>query len=152
MLRIPKKYSLYLSMVLSTIFLIGCAVGAVALPLLPKTLIDAKGAPLGTQEQIGMLVLSYAILATATLADVLLMLLLRRVHRGLVFSRQSTDLVRGISWCCMLVGLLCLGMGYFFRIALLLAFAALLLGLCLRVVKNVLEEATELKSENELTI
>jgi hypothetical protein len=33
-----------------------------------------------------------------------------------------------------------------------IAFAALLLGLCLRVVKNVIEEATEIKRENDFTV
>ena len=36
--------------------------------------------------------------------------------------------------------------------ALALAFTAALLGLCLRVVKNVIEEATAIKAENDLTV
>lgn len=152
MLRISKKYSLYLSMILAVIFLIVCAVTAIMLPMLADTLIDVKGAPWEAGDRIAVLVLAYALLSVVVLADLLLILLLRRVHRGLVFSRKSTDLVRGISWCCMLLGAVCLGMSRYFRLALVLAFAAVLLGICLRVVKNVLEEATEIKSENELTI
>ena len=152
MLRISKKYSLYLSMILAVIFLIVCAVTAIMLPMLADTLIDVKGAPWEAGDRIAVLVLAYALLSVVVLADLLLILLLRRVHRGLVFSRKSTDLVRGISWCCMLLGAVCLGMSRYFRLALVLTFAAVLLGICLRVVKNVLEEATEIKSENELTI
>ncbi|MBQ7338641.1 MAG: DUF2975 domain-containing protein [Clostridia bacterium] len=152
MLRIPKKYSLYLSMVLSIIFFIGCVVGAIGMPALAETLIDVKGAPLAHADFTLVLVLAYLILLSVSLADGLLFWLLMRVRRGLVFTRTSTDLVRGISWCCMLLGALCFGMGWYFRLSLVLAFAALLLGICLRVVKNVLEEASEIKSENELTI
>jgi hypothetical protein len=32
------------------------------------------------------------------------------------------------------------------------AFAGIFLGLCVRVVKNVIEEATEIKAENDLTV
>ena len=152
MLRISKKYSLYLSMILAVIFLIVCAVTAIMLPMLADTLIDVKGTPWEAGDRIAVLVLAYALLSVVVLADLLLILLLRRVYRGLVFSRKSTDLVRGSSWCCMLLGAVCLGMSRYFRLALVLAFAAVLLGICLRVVKNVLEEATEIKSENELTI
>ncbi len=157
MLRIPKKYSLYLSLVLAVIFLIGCLGAAFILPrvanalLLVSSLIHGHSTPADLNLTV-ILVLTYAMLAIALLADVLLILLLLRVRRGLVFTRKSTDLVRGISWCCMLLALLCLGMGWFFRLALVLAFAGALLGICLRVVKNVLEEASEIKSENELTI
>ena len=44
-------------------------------------------------------------------------------------------------------------MSYFLIIiGFVLAFVAILLGLCLRVVKNVIEEATEIKAENDLTV
>ena len=43
-------------------------------------------------------------------------------------------------------------LGYIFYIAYVIAVAVLFLGLCLRVVKNVIEEATELKNENDLTV
>ena len=158
MLRISKKHSLTLSMALAVIFFLGCLASAIVMPkvvdalLLVSSLLHGLGNLQESTVFILLMVLAYAMLAIAALADVLLMLLLLRVRRGLVFSRQSTDLVRSISWCCMLLALLCLGMGYFFRLALVIAFAGALLGICLRVVKNVLEEATELKSENELTI
>ena len=43
-------------------------------------------------------------------------------------------------------------MTWYYLVALVLAFTAALLGLCLRVVKNVIEEATAIKSENDLTV
>ena len=43
-------------------------------------------------------------------------------------------------------------MGYMFYVVFAVAAAMLFLGLCVRVVKNVVEEATEIKSENDLTV
>jgi hypothetical protein len=43
-------------------------------------------------------------------------------------------------------------LGWYFRLALAVGFVAVFVGLCLRVVKNVIEEATLIKSENDLTV
>ena len=86
MLKIPKRYSLTLSAVLSVLFFALCILGAIFLPHITNTLIALK----------------------------------ERVPDG----GAST----------------------------VLAFAAVFLGICLRVVKNVLEEGAEIKSENDLTV
>ena len=41
---------------------------------------------------------------------------------------------------------------YFVMVGLMLAFVSAFLGLCLRVVKNVIEEGTEIKAENDMTV
>ena len=43
-------------------------------------------------------------------------------------------------------------LGLYFPLSFAVAFVAVFVGLCLRVVKNVLEEAVVLKSENDLTV
>lgn len=151
MLKIPKKHSLVLSLVLSALFFALCILAAVFLPYITEVLISMKDRfPAGGTTAV--LALAYGILAVAALADGMLFVLLLRVRRALVFTETSIALVRGIAWCCLLLGGIFAALGYYFLISFVVAFAAVLLGICLRVVKNVLEEASEIKSENDLTV
>ena len=79
-------------------------------------------------------------------------LLLLRVRAGNVFTMKSVALIRGVSWCCMLLGLIFGLLGIYFQLAFIVAFAGIFLGICLRVTKNVIEQATIIKSENDLTV
>lgn len=157
MFKIPKEYSVMISIALAVIFFAVCIVGVFVMPALSEMLINTKD-NIGFRDEITqagrafVLVLAYLILATVISADCMLFILLLRVRKGLVFTEKSTALVRGISWCCVLLGVIFCALGIYFQLAFILAFAAAFLGICLRVVKNVLEEATEIKSENDLTI
>ena len=71
---------------------------------------------------------------------------------GSVFTARAVSYIRSVSWCAFVIALIFLGMTWYYLVALVLAFTAALLGLCLRVVKNVIEEATVIKSENDLTV
>ena len=157
MLKIKSNHSITLSIVLSVLFFLGCVVGAFIMPSLTEMLINITGnignrAEITNGGRILVLTLAYAVLAVLMLADALLFSLLLRVRSGLVFTRISVALIRGVSWCCFLLGTVFCGLGIYFQLAFIVAFAAIFLGLCLRVVKNVIEEATEIKSENDLTV
>ncbi len=157
MFKIPTKYSIMLSLVLAVIFFAMCIAGAVIMPTLAQMLIDTKD-HIGNRGEITeagrgyVLFLSYLLLAIVMAADVMLFALLLRVRKGLVFTSKSTELIRGIAWSCFLLGVVFAGLGIYFTLAFIPAFAAMFLGLCLRVTKNVIEEATEIKSENDLTV
>ena len=157
MFKIPKKYSLYISISLCIIFFAACVAGAFIMPVLSEMLVNTKD-NIGNRGEITeagrafVLFLAYMILAVVVAADVMLFVLLLRVKKGMVFTSVSTELVRGISWCCFLLGAVFCALGIYFQLAFILAFAAAFLGICLRVVKNVLEEATEIKEENDLTV
>ena len=105
-----------------------------------------------TGDAVLITAVGYCVLALAMLADVLLFRLLLLVRAGEVFTSRSIALIRGVSWCAIGVSLLFLVVSIYYLIALALAFTAVLLGLCLRVVKNVIEEATAIKAENDLTV
>jgi hypothetical protein len=155
--KIPKKYSLYISLSLCVLFFAACVMGAFVMPSLSEMLVNTKD-NIGNRGEITeagrafVLFLAYMIIAVVVAADVMLFVLLLRVKKGMVFTRISTELVRGISWCCFLLGAVFVALGIYFQLAFILAFAAVFLGICLRVVKNVLEEATEIKEENDLTV
>lgn len=157
MLKIPKKYSLYISLTLCIVFFAACIAGAFVMPVLAQMLVNTKDnignrGDITEQGRAFVLFLAYMILAVVVAADSMLFVLLLRVRKGMVFTSVSTELVRGISWCCFLLGAVFAALGMYFQLAFILAFAAVFLGICLRVVKNVLEEATEIKEENDLTV
>ena len=157
MLKIPSKLSVGISITLSVIFFLACIVGAFIMPSLTDLLINTydnigNRADISNSGRVFVLALAYAVLAVVSLADSLLFFLLCRVHKGQVFTADSVALIRGVSWCCFLLGAVFGTLGIYFQLSLIVAFAAVFLGICLRVVKNVIEEATEIKSENDLTV
>lgn len=157
MLKISSKSSVTLSIILSIVFMIILIGGAVIMPWLSEVLINLDDT-VGNRNEInqfgryGILIMAYMILACMATADVLLMKLLFRVRDGLVFTAESVGLIRGVSWCAILLGCVFTALGFHFQLSLFAAFACIFLGLCLRVVKNVIEQATEIKSENDFTI
>ena len=78
--------------------------------------------------------------------------LLLNIRKGEIFIVSNVRNLRRISWCCFIeAGLLLVGVTYFFMMP-VLSFVVGFLGLVLRVVKNVIEEAVALKNENDFTI
>ncbi len=157
MLKISNKHSINLSIVISILFFVLCVVGAFLIPTLSQLLIDTRSG-IGDREVVSefgsvfIKTIAYLILAVFVAADVLLFKLLLRVKRSLVFTSESVALVRGVSWCCFAVSLLFCLLGLYFCFSFVIGFMGAFLGLCLRITKNVIAEATEIKSENDLTV
>lgn len=157
MLKISRKMSITLSMIIAAAFFVVCVSGVFVMPKLVEMLIDLpdnignRGA-IADGERILILIIAYAILTVTIVAVVMMFLLLMRVYHGQVFTPQSVGFIRGVSWCCFLLCLFFGVLGTYFQLSIIVALAAIFLGLCLRVVKNVIEEATEIKMENDLTV
>ncbi len=157
MFKVSSKVSNNLSLVIAVIFFVGCIVAAFLLPTVTNILIDTPDniGNRGDITQVGRVfvhIVAYVLLAIVTFADVISIFLLFRIRRGLVFSPISVSLIRGISWSCILLCVAFALLGVYFQLALIMAFLALFLGVCMRVVKNVIEEATIIKNENDLTV
>lgn len=78
--------------------------------------------------------------------------LLRNIRKNAIFEELNVKLLRGISWLCIVLGVITLAGGFFYSSFFLVAAAAAFCGLIVRVVKNVFEHAIELKEENDYTI
>lgn len=78
--------------------------------------------------------------------------LLANIKKGNVFTVKNVSYIRFVSWCCFIETLIYLILGFTRFGAFIIAFGAAFIWMILRVVKNVLDEATEIKSENEYTI
>ncbi len=136
-----------------TLSLICCIVGFLGLVFLawyfPHLIPEAAD----RAASVGIMVLDYLLLVPVAVANGFLVKLLLLVRRHLVFTDKAVSCLRTISWCCFIeAGLFVVNGVLFFGIDLVLAFVAGFLGLVLRVVKNVIEEAVALKAENDFTI
>lgn len=157
MLKISKNLSTSLSIAMAIFFFAVCIVGLFILPTLTEMLLNTPD-NIGNRGQITQLgrtlslVSAYGIVLDMMLADILLFFLLRCVRNGNVFTDRAVSLIRGVSWCCL--GL-CIPFGFlgiYFQLAWIVCFLAVFLGLSLRVCKNAIEEATQIKQENDLTV
>ena len=136
---------------------IGCVAAAIALPFGVNLLAYERNGLfisgiITEMQRASVMFFGYVGIAAIALAVGMLFVLLLRVKVGKVFTDKSVALIRGVSWACYLLALSYIGIGFTYNLSFAAAFLAVFLGLCLRVVKNVLEEACRIKDENDLTV
>lgn len=78
--------------------------------------------------------------------------LLKNVLSDTIFTNETVKLLRQLSWCCAFVAAVSFITTYFCHIFFTFTIGAGFMTLILRVLKNVMAKAVELKEENELTI
>ena len=157
MLKIPVKFSIMLSLAFTVIFMFMIIFGLAVMPQLVNNLILMEESfgflgNISNNSEAVVLICAYLILVVAAVADILLFILLKRVNRGEVFTFKSVEIIRAVSWCCMLESLLFFALAFWFIISVVIVMAALFLAIVVRVVKNVIEQATIIKQENDLTV
>ena len=146
--KISKNASITLSLICCGIGFLGL----IALASLLPVYLPAHGGFYGETLSAWFVALIYLCLIPVAVADGFLVKLLLLVRKRQVFTDKAVSCLRTISWCCFIeAGLLLVGVTYFFMMP-VLAFVVGFLGLVLRVVKNVIEEAVALKAENDFTI
>lgn len=153
MLKIKKNVSVTISLVLAWIALAGIIIVAGAVPFFGELFIKYMS-PVAVKRYVPGLILLILALVTVGVADILLILLLRKVRQAQVFTPTAVALLRGISWCCFVECVILMAKGCLLVMPgiIIVAAVAAFLGIVLRVVKNVIEEATAIKSENDFTI
>ena len=141
-----------------TLSLICCGIGFLCLVamavLLSVLLARGDGFLFGEGTARKWMALRYFLLLIPVgVANGFLVKLLMLVKQRLVFTDRAVSCLRTISWCCFIeTALLLITVRVYFPAHLAAAFVAAFLGLVLRVVKNVIEEAVALKAENDFTI
>ncbi len=78
--------------------------------------------------------------------------LLMNLRKSVVFAQQNILMLRVISWCCIAAGVVALVSSFYYSSFWIVAIACAFFGLILRVIKNVFEQALEIKNENDFTI
>lgn len=103
-------------------------------------------------ERTCILIDAYTMFTVALAAVALLIVLLRSTLSEKVFSVRALRTLNALSLCCFIEGILLVYIAVYFPAVLCLTLAALFLGVCLRVVRNVIAEAMRYKEENDLTV
>lgn len=155
--KISIRLSILLTILLCVVLFAAVIAGAFYVPGIVGNIVEMSDAARATQiigsgGKVVLTVLFYSIFVIVMTADILIFSLLLRVRSGGVFTDKTVALIRGIAWCCFLLSAALFGIGLYFKSAFIGAFAAAFLGLCIRVVKNVIEQANKIKSENDLTV
>lgn len=81
-----------------------------------------------------------------------LLRLLYNIKNEKVFISQNVTYLRSVSWCCYVIALITFVGGFFYMPFMFVALAGGFVGMLLRVLKNVMQSAVELREENDLTI
>lgn len=146
-----KKLLYTLSFIITAITLSAVTVLFFTLPVLAEKYLRIVGGY--TPHNVTMSVTyGYAALSIAAIALLVLLRLLYTVKCGRVFSIQTNTIMTILSICCFgEVTVFCL-LGSYFLLSYVVAFAALMLGILLLVLRCVLAEATEIKAENDYTV
>ena len=157
MLQKMQKRSVIVTVIFGVLLLAALAVAAYWLPLVMNSMIDVKDhvGDRGSITAAGrtfVIVDAYVMLALVAVVVILLFVLLKVVYVQSVFTKKASRLLSLISWCCFAEGALAMLLFVYFQLVICVTLAALFLGLCLRVVKHVIEEATRIKNENDYTV
>ena len=157
MLKINRKLSVTISIALTALMLLGTFALAFFLPSFIEYLLklpDMNGALLNltAAQRTIVYVAAYTELFLMASGLGMLFALLLLVKRGSVFTKAAVELIRYISWCLIFMGFIMMSLAFLTLIAVVAGAAVLFVGLAIRVVKNVIEEAVYIKEENDLTV
>jgi hypothetical protein len=157
----PKKsngqFEVLISAAIGGVFMCALIVLAFFVPTLADLLIAVPD-NIGSRGEITSLergfIISdfYLMILVGIVAVVLMFVLLKTVLNGNVFTSSACKLLSSVSVCCFLEALLSIILVVYFQVAVCASLAACFLGLCLRIVKSVIAEATAIKEENDYTV
>ena len=150
MFRISEKASTILSLIFTGAALALLVVLTCTLPSIVGWYLAMTARP--ELDCTAITVLLYIALVPAYVAALALLALLRKVQRDEIFTQKAVGNLRLVSYCCLAECAAFAALTVYFRFAAFIAFAALFMGVILRVVKNVIARAAEVKAENDFTI
>lgn len=145
------KRSLNLSKLCILLFMFGLIGTVVSAPWLTRWFLGFSRAELqGAQQFFLATIYLGAIPAGILLYN--LFGLLRRIEREQVFITDNVECLRRISWSCFAGAGIGVASAFYYSPWIFVGVAAAFMGLIVRVVKNVLAKAVELKNEVDYTI
>lgn len=107
-----------------------------------------------TLQKLGK-VFCFCFYPSAIFAGVVIYSLLRllfNIKAEKIFINDNVKYLRTVSWCCFAVAIITLVGGFFYLPFLFVTAAGGFVGMLLRVLKNVMQNAVILREENDLTI
>ena len=101
---------------------------------------------------IQFVVIVYLAMIPAAIILFLLNKLLSNIKNKRMFEKENVNILRVISYCCFIIAALAAVMIYWRLLAFVVVAAFGFVGLLLRVLKNVFEQAVIIREENDLTV
>lgn len=83
---------------------------------------------------------------------IILFRILINVDKGEIFIESNSKYLTTLSRLCLYVGILCGVATFKFFVFLLISISALFIGLIVRVVRNIINQASLIKEENDMTV
>ena len=145
----PAK-SVILSSICTKIAIGLVIIAAIAMPKLVSSYVTYTGK--NTEVIQSLLLTIYACAVPGLVSLFCLDKLLANIRRGEVFIEKNIKLLRALSWCSFAVSVILFISGFYYILFVVIAICAAFLGLILRVIKNVFEQALIIKEENDFTI
>jgi hypothetical protein len=145
MFRIPRHVSIIITQIFTGVIFVLLVLGVIFLPRIIAKYFAAV-------HVLPCFIIFYSVIAVAFGVLFVLHLLLNNIRLNMIFIDKNVVYLRLISWGCVLECLIFLVLSYYFLIAYLLSFGCLFLSAVIRVVKNIMEDATAIKDENDYTI
>ena len=147
-----KNFSVALSLVLVRIVFALIIVSCFAGPYIVKIYDEGIIKLTGQSVFVPLIVTLYCSAVPAVLLVIALDRLISNIKRGDVFTAKNVTMLRIISYCCFAASVIFVYFSFIRPFAWLIVAAAAFFGLILRVIKNVFEQAIEIKEENDFTI
>ena len=144
-----KNISITASIVVTVLLLVLVIAAVFFLPGIMKVYSKMRGG-----IEVGDLMTALYISSVPGIISVLSLLkLLFNIRKNEIFVKGNVTLLQILSYCCMFVGAEYIAICYRKYIAMIfVGFAALFIGIILRVIKNVFDKAIEIREENDFTI
>lgn len=152
-----SKNSIYLSIVVLAAVSVLLAVLLILGPAIFELyMVSYRGfAPKGEALQLLKNVFGICFYSSAVFAVIILYALFRllfNIKKGDVFIVGNVKCLKAVSWCCFAIATITVSGGIFYMPLIFVAMAGVFTGILLRVLKNVMQSAVELREDNELTI
>ncbi len=144
-----KNISITASIVVTVLLLVLVITAVFLLPGIMEVYSKMRGYIDVTELMIALYISS----VPGIVCTIALLKLLFNIRKSEIFVKANVTILQIISYCCLFVGVEYIALCYKKYIAMIfVGFAAIFIGIILRVIKNVFDKAIELREENEFTI
>ena len=147
-----QNYSVMITSILVKAVFVLIIVCCIFAPFIVRVYDNGIIALTGSSVYLPMIITLYLAAAVALVIVVALDRLLSNIRHDKVFVPCNVKILRLISYCCFAVSVIFIYFSILRPFAWLVVIAAAFFGLILRVIKNVFEQAIEIKEENDFTI
>ena len=144
-----RNVSMLASIIVTTMLL---ALVVVAVFMIPQ-IMQVYSKMRGGIDVTSLMVALYISSIPGLICTLSLLKLLFNIRKNEIFVKQNVTILQVLSYCCLFVGIEYIAICYSRYIAMIfVGFAAIFIGIILRVIKNVFDKAIEIREENDYTI